>query len=61
VSSVASLRRERIFVCVHSIPAAEKARCASTDVGGGLTANKSTRAVNAATYTAVSDFLPYFY
>jgi len=27
---------------------------------GGLTANKSTRAVNAATHTPVSDFLPYF-
>ena len=37
---IASLRRERIFV--QSIPAAEKARSASTDVRRILTANKST-------------------
>ena len=29
-------------------------------MSGGFAANKSTRAVNAATHTAVSDFLPYF-
>jgi len=51
------LRREQILV--QSIPAAEKARSASTDVGG-LSANESTRAVNATTHTAVSDFLPNF-
>ena len=46
-------------IFVHSVPAVEKARSASTDVGG-MTANESTRAVNAAIHTAVSDFLPYF-
>ena len=40
---------------VQSISAAEIARSASTDVGG-LSANESTRAVNATTQTAVSDF-----
>ena len=44
----------------NNIPAAAEKRAPLLPMSGGLTANKSTRAVNAATHTAVSDFLPYF-
>ena len=54
---VVSSRHERIFVIV-SLQRIKRAPL--LPMSGGFAANKSTRAVNAATHTAVSDFLPYF-
>ena len=52
--------RTNLCTCTQ-YPCSGKKRAPLLPMSGGLTANKSTRAVNAATHTAVSDFLPYFY
>jgi len=50
------------LLAVYTVSLQRKKRAPLLPMSGGLTANESklTRAVNAATHTAVSDFLPHF-
>ena len=56
-----SVTEARTNLCTQ-YPCSGKKRAPLLPMSGGLTANESklTRAVNAATHTAVSDFLPHF-